>query len=293
LILPAIQKVREGANRMKCASNLRQIGIALHNFHNDRQFWPSGKTQGTDWSPHAYLLPYIEAENIQKLLNFTLDSDDPINLANLREVSLFRCPSDDGGSLPVSMVGKNNYYSNTGTIILNGLPSQNPSNPNYGWPQPNGPFYQASKTRISDMVDGTSTTACFSEKQLGDGSNSVYTEKTDTFQPGTYPATADQAMADCLAVDVTDLSKQGRSDIGYPWSLGYHSTTYYYHVTPPNGRSCMFPPGRIATTANSAHVFGVNLLMCDGSMRFVTNDINLAIWRAIGTRKGLEPVSDF
>jgi hypothetical protein len=86
------------------------------------------------------------------------------------------------------------------------------------------------------------------EKIKGDGSNGISTEESDTFQPGTYPGTPDQAYADCLAVNVTDLSKQGYSNVGAPWIYSYHSTSRYYHVSPPNGRSCMYPPGRIATT---------------------------------------------
>jgi prepilin-type processing-associated H-X9-DG protein len=69
---------------------------------------------------------------------------------------------------------------------------------------------------------------------------------------------------------------------------GYHSTTLYFHVGLPNTRSCMFPPGRIATTANSGHTNGVNLCLCDGSVRFVPNSVSLTTWRAVGSRNGGE-----
>jgi hypothetical protein len=78
--------------------------------------------------------------------------------------------------------------------------------------------------------------------------------------------------------------------VGAPWLRGYHSTTIYFHVAPPNKRSCMFPPGRIATTAKSSHVGGVTLARCDGSTNFVTQSIDLVLWRAIGTRAGHEAV---
>ena len=58
----------------------------------------------------------------------------------------------------------------------------------------------------------------------------------------------DQALADCMAVNISDLGKQGVSNVGAPWLQGYHSTTIYFHVGLPNTRSCMYPPGRIATT---------------------------------------------
>ena len=91
-------------------------------------------------------------------------------------------------------------------------------------------------------------------------------------------------------MDITDLSKQGRSNVGAPWLQGYHSTTYYYHVLPPNDRSCMFPPGRIATTAGSRHSGGVNLSLVDASVKFASDDISLPIWRALGSRNGKEMV---
>ncbi len=91
---------------------------------------------------------------------------------------------------------------------------------------------------------------CFLRTHHGDGNNGISTF-TDTFQPGTYPANADEARRDCLAVNTADLSKQGYSNVGLPGCKRNHSTTLYYHVLGPNERSCMFPPGRIATTATA------------------------------------------
>jgi prepilin-type processing-associated H-X9-DG protein len=94
-------------------------------------------------------------------------------------------------------------------------------------------------------------------------------------------------------VDPNDLSKQGYSDVGAPWLYGYHSTTAYWHIAPPNGRSCMFPPSRIATSANSNHTGGVNVVFCDGSVRFVRETLDIATWRALGTRNGGEVVGNY
>jgi hypothetical protein len=160
-------------------------------------------------------------------------------------------------------------------------------------PYPSGVFYQDSFVKMGGISDGTSNTAMMAEKMLGDGSNGISSIRTDTFQPGTYPNNADEALRDCRAVDVTDLSKQGNSNVGAPWISPNHSTTYYYHILPPNDRSCMFPPQRIATTANSQHVGGVHMLACDGSVRFVTQNIDLSVWRAVGTRDGGEKVGEF
>ena len=101
--------------------------------------------------------------------------------------------------------------------------------------------------------------------------------------------TMDEAYRDCYAITLTDISKQGFSDIGAPWIRGYHSTTEYYHIAPPQGRSCMFPPGRIMTTANSQHGALVNIAFVDGSTHSLSQNVDLAIYRAIGTRNGGEP----
>ncbi len=92
---------------------------------------------------------------------------------------------------------------------------------------------------------------------------------------------------------MTDLSRQGFSNVGSPWLRAYHSTTLYYHVLEPNSRSCMYPPGRIATTAGSRHTGGVQVGACDGSVHFVSSSIDLGIWRALGTRAGGEVATEF
>ena len=102
-----------------------------------------------------------------------------------------------------------------------------------------------------------------------------------------------RAVAQCKATTVTDLSMQGYSNVGGPWLQQYHSTNQYNHVLAPNGRSCMFPPGRIATTANSEHTGGVQLLLNDGSVRFISENVDLGTWRAVGSIDGGEVVGEF
>src|SRR6185437_564971 len=114
---------------------------------------------------------------------------------------------------------------------------------------------------------------------------------SDTYQPGTHPADADSAYADCKAVNTLDLTKQGNSNAGAPWMSDGHTTSRYYHVSVPNSRGCMFPPQRIFTTANSRHPGGANAMMADGSVRFFKSTINLITWRALGTRNGSEVIS--
>ena len=141
---------------------------------------------------------------------------------------------------------------------------------------------------MAEISDGTTNTAMMAERRLGDGSNSLVTRETDTFRPGTYPNTPDEARDQCRAVNVLDITMQGKSNGGVPWLTPDHTTTYYYHVLTPNDLSCMYPPSRIATTANSIHTGGVHVLLCDGSVRFVSSSVDLATWRALGTREGGE-----
>ncbi|MFO0912885.1 MAG: DUF1559 domain-containing protein [Pirellulales bacterium] len=296
LLLPAVQAARNAALRISCTNNVRQIGLALHNYSSAHQAFPPGNSTGTGVpafkgiSAHAHLLPFMEEVAIHNMINFDKAYDDPVNAAALQaQVPSFLCPSD-ADQLPTELGGRNNYYCNQGTNIIFALPSTAADDPNKDMPKPNGVFFLGSKIDTKDITDGTSKTAAFSEKRLGDGSNAISTEGSDTFQPGTYPSTADEALRDCMACDSNDLAKQRVSNVGAPWLWAYHSTTMYWHVAPPNTRSCMFPPGRIMTTASSSHGLGVNVVMCDGSVRFVDNGVDLAIWRAMGTRKSGEVV---
>jgi len=292
LLLPAVQKVREAANRLKCQNNLKQIGLAVQTYHDNMNVLPPGRDTKGFGAP-AHLLPYIEMGNLHKQIDFNNPPPpiDPVtpNVTGVT-VKLYLCPSDTN-ILPVG-AGGNNYRANSGSIILNGVPSSNPSDPNYNFPACNGVIYALSRVRITDVTDGTSTTACFSEMRKGDYSNGTSTDIVDTFRPGTFPNNADEARAQCLSMDITDLSKQGKSN-GQVWIGSDHSDTRYYHVLLPNERSCMFPPGRIATTANSLHTAGVNMVMCDGSVHFIGNSIDLPTWRALGSRNGEEVVSGF
>lgn len=282
LLLPAVQAAREAARRSQCNNNLKQMALACHNYHDSFQAFPFAYQQSI--SHHARLLPYLEQASLHDRINFNVSYSDPTNLAVRNTiVKAFVCPSDVN-MLPPSLGGTNNYYGNMGTTILYQAPSTVAGNPNNGFAPHNGAFSAGLAVRFADVLDGTSNTAMFSEKNRGDGSNGISTPASDTYQPGTYPATADQALADCLAVNPLDLSKQGYSNVGAPWLQPYHSTTVYYHVLPPNTRSCMFPPGRIATTAGSRHPGGVQVAMCDGSVRFVSQTVNLATWRSLGTR---------
>jgi prepilin-type N-terminal cleavage/methylation domain-containing protein len=289
LLLPAVQQAREAARRTQCKNNLKQLGLAIHNYHDTYSCIPIADVNGTvnPVSAHARLLPYIEQAPLYAIVDFNVPYDHANNNnARRTEVQAFRCPSDPT-PLPASVGGRNNYYWNAGNGIVMYTSGA------AGQPESNGVIFHNKKYRFNDITDGLSNSACMAEKLTGDGSNGISSPKTDTYRPGTYPNSAAEATTQCNAANVTDLSQQGYSNVGGPWLQQYHSTNQYNHVLPPNGRSCMFPPGRIATTANSQHVGGVQILLCDGSVRFLSENLDINIWRNVGSINGGEVLGEF
>jgi len=289
LLLPAVQQAREAARRTQCKNNLKQLGLAMHNYHDTYSSLPIADVDGTSTpvSAHARLLPYIEQSNLYSKVDFNVPYDHANNtIARNTELPAFRCPSDPT-RLPASIGGRNNYYWNAGNVVVMYASGA------AGQPATNGVVFHNRKIRFNDITDGLSNSAAMAEKLTGDGNNGISSPKIDTYRPGTYPNNADEATQQCNATDVTNLSLQGYSNVGGPWLQQYHSTNQYNHILQPNGRSCMFPPGRIATTANSQHVGGVQLLLCDGSVRFISENLDLGTWRKIGSIDGGEVIGEF
>ncbi len=297
LLLPAVQAAREAARRAQCVNNLKQIGLALHNYHGVNNVFPMSRVYQSAlvldeaFSAHAAILAFMEQSTTFNSVNFSLLWSDPSQAtATMTTVASFLCPSDPlTYGIPAGWAGTS-YRASEGSDILYGYGPSDPNGVNVGMPPPNGVFFIGVCNSIASITDGTSNTGAFSEHQIGDFNNALATPE-DTFRPGTYPANQLQAIQQCAAIDWTNLSYQGVSNVGAPWIYGYHSTTTFNMSSPPGTRSCMFPPLRIMTTADSRHPGGVNLLMADGSVRFVKNSISQPTWSAIGSRNGGEVVS--
>ncbi len=291
LLLPAVQAAREAARRMQCTNNLKQLGLATHNYlsaHSRLPLCLNGTSKPL--SVHAYLLPFIEQTPLYNQVDFNTSWNSATNVKALAtSVPGFNCPSQPTVSLPAGWASTN-YRANQGSQLLYRQPPTVTSDPNYGMPAPNGVFVSDRSLKFAEILDGTSQTAAFSEHPLADFNNAMVS-KFDTFRPGTTPNTVDEAYQQCMSIDTKNLALQGSSDVGAPWLQAYHSTTQYFHVMPPNSRSCMFPPGRIATMAASYHTGGVIVAMCDGSVDFVSSQVDIAIWRALGSRNGGEVIS--
>jgi prepilin-type N-terminal cleavage/methylation domain-containing protein/prepilin-type processing-associated H-X9-DG protein len=300
LLLPAVQSAREAARRAQYTNNLKQLGLAMHNYHDSMNCFPMsmgfdapgfGYPEPVSYSGLSMLLPYLEQSVVFNSINYSIHRADPgNNTAIATAVSSFLCPSDpQQGTLPPGQAGEN-YHPNSGNTIDYVWGVSDPWNFNTSLPPFNGVFYPVSSTRVAEIIDGTSNTAAFSEMGLGDMSNAIATEKTDQFWTQTWPSTPDQSIAQCQSFPALNLSYQGLSTDGVPWLEG-STSAMYNHVNVPNKRSCIFPPGRIMNTANSYHPGGVNLGLCDGSVRFVKESVSLPTWRAIGSRNGGEVIS--
>ncbi len=287
LLLPAVQKVREAAARMKCQNNLKQIGLAAHNYHDANFRFPSGglpptAVSGSQFSALTQMLPYLEQDNVYKIVDFSRPPQDPLNDAARNVIiSTFRCPSDVESPLP-ALGGATNYLPNTGTLPNFVIPGQGLFN---------GMFYVNAWVKFGDIADGTSNTAFYSERRLADGSNGVVSPIEDVFFHPGNPATADEAFAICQSVDINNLANQFPLFMGAPW---LHHQQRYQHISPPNGRSCgFFVVGKSTMPPSSRHSGGVNVVFGDGGVRFVRDGVDLLTWRGMGTRSGGEVLSDY
>jgi prepilin-type N-terminal cleavage/methylation domain-containing protein/prepilin-type processing-associated H-X9-DG protein len=296
LLLPAVQKVREAAARLKCQNNLKQVGLALHAYHDALNFFPAGQDNviGNQWTANLprwdracwfqRILPFVEQGNLYRLLQSYMTGNPPapyITFAvngNAQQpsdpgrntvVPLFVCPADPNSPKNRTVPGNeqgfhSNYVTCAGSTVYN--PPDDPDGT-----QLNGMFYVYSATRITDVTDGTSNTLMGSEV--------------------------------LVVPDSTLHDLRGR--VYNSWQGNTLFSTLYPPNTPVGDRSsyCVnFPPSapcqglttaNVVQSARSQHPGGVNGLLADGSVRFVSNSVALTTWQWLGTRAGGEALADY
>ncbi len=312
LLLPAVQKVRESAARLKCQNNLKQLGLALHNYESALQSFPSAYwfkdwsgnaalPSGSKvpfahfrWSSLAQLTPHIEQSVVYDKIDLSVPmicgasglpetggSAYAVFLQNRKALQViiptFLCPSD----------------TIRGTITGSGLASKGPSNymasagsvadASIG----NGLFYQNSKLRVTDISDGTSNTVAFSESILGSTLAAPTGNVTDE-----YEDVGSQTLSACNE-DPTNLAGyvgRRRFDRNFMWADGAYNAGLYNHLRQPNDKrmDCVQHNTPGLKAARSRHTGGVNVCLGDGSVRFVSDSVSIATWQAVGTRNGGE-----
>jgi prepilin-type processing-associated H-X9-DG protein len=199
-------------------------------------------------------------------------------------INTFICPSDVSDPHP-EIGGQTNYMAAMGSWIV----WMSASGPNAGLAAPNGVFYGNSATRFADVTDGLSNTAFFSERILADFTTGIVSPIADVFFSPAAPTTNAQATQLCQAINIYDPASQFPLFMGAPWINGQH---VFLQVTGPNTRSCgFFSYLRACMPPSSRHPGGVNMLMGDGSVRFVKDTVNIVTWQALGSRSGGEVLS--
>jgi prepilin-type N-terminal cleavage/methylation domain-containing protein/prepilin-type processing-associated H-X9-DG protein len=311
LLLPAVQAAREAARRAQCVNNLKQLGIAMHNYHDVTSGlpWGHGYLGWNDWSAFVLMLPYLEQGNLYNAINFAntgvaANPSTPANGSNgtvmVTSINVLNCPSDtdrlQNGFGHVNYCGNagncpNCFFGNNGEVgAANGLF-----------------FSVANGTKtigFRDVIDGLSNTAAFSEKVKGQTIGGT----TDSFlydplipssaevmvnPPGAgADLTPNPFYTTCSASAPTKNATLagGGIALGAYWFDGHPECGMYNHIMQPNSWNCS--DGNVndigAFTVSSRHSGGVNVLFGDGSVRFVKGTVAPQTWWALGTRAGNE-----
>ena len=294
LLLPAVQQAREAARRIQCTNNLKQLGLALHNYDAALgKFPPGGLGYPMVWSPQSQLLPYVEQGNLQDLLDFSKPPMTAFGGPAQNEeaakvtIDLLLCPSDKD-KVPGSPYGGISYPASMGS----GMNDRNNTADDGSNANADGLIYSLSKNSFRDVIDGTSNTVVFSEHLLGDGTDSAPPTGDYRFRVIELSTSTQTTESACTAGSAPKWSGQR----GAKWINGHLNDTLYNHWYGPNSHNpdCQNGYHNFAlTSARSQHPGGVQVCMVDGSARFVAETIDLAIWRAIATRAGGEVISDF
>ena len=269
LLLPAVQKVRDAAAMTSCKNNLKQIGLAMHNYQAARGTFPVGYydptpwpqlDNGPGWGWGAFLLPYLELDTVYRQINFKLDVGDPANAAICKQyLKIFVCPTDFSMDTFVVTDGGANSWTMTPSnyVACNG----NDGVDDFTTPPHTGAFVRAVKGFApKDIVDGLSNTFFVGERTM-------------KLSYATWIGGPTGALNPFLLE---------------PGNYGAEVTLLMGHAGPTGPNT----PGVFdADSTMSPHTTGVHFLFGDGSVHFISNGIDVNAWMALATRAGGEAVS--
>jgi prepilin-type N-terminal cleavage/methylation domain-containing protein/prepilin-type processing-associated H-X9-DG protein len=312
LLLPAVQKIREAANRLKCSNNLKQIGLAVHNYEGVNGHFPAAAAYAVgvtsdSYSTLAVILPYVEQENLQKLMNFQVSYTDTVNLPSTKvRVPIYLCPSEindrarlDGAVTHYPL----NYGANMGVWFVfdaaSGMSGEG------AFPvrrRPSPTQFIAPGHPVGAFQDGLSNTIGFAEVKaytpyLRDGGNPNAANAPAPTDPAAVAGYGGSFKTDSGHTEWVDarVHQTGITTTFPPnTKVPFTSGGVTYDIDFNASREGKTTGGRTyaAVTSRSYHAQGVNVLLMDGSVRFVRQSISPATWRALGTPAGGEVIGN-
>ena len=310
LLLPAVQAAREAARRMSCSNNLKQIGLALHNYESALKTFPPstvsiGGSAGQPWSAQAFLLPYLEGSNIHSRIDYNVGYHNGTNKANFPpngvatlRVPVYLCPSEpkDQARLDANGTPEHfpiNYSMNVGSyLILNPLNRAD-----------NGAAFGPNRRNtVAGFIDGMSNTLGLSEVK-------AFTPRFHDHvgMPSAPPANSTVVSSGYTGGSWSTNSGHTEWVCGRAIHTGFTTTfvpntkvlhnvsgvVYDIDVTSSREGRNQSDPTYGIITSRSYHAGLVNVVLMDGSVRVVASSIELATWRALGTRDGSEVIGEF
>ena len=313
LLLPAVQAAREAARRSQCINNLKQMGLGIHNYHQTQDCFPLGSSRTNNaswnnWSAQSMMLPYMEQGPIYNAINFSWEVTQPANTTvTFTTINVFLCPSDTNAGKITG--NRNSYYASVGTsAAVYGDYPQVPANS--GMCNTPGLFALRVSYSIASATDGTSNTIAFSEglasptlNNRARGNIIMNAGNTGDIFPDAsgnmVPITAALQLCTTKFIAGNDISLTH----GHYWAVGHMSSTMFNTIVTPNNpqypwgacrRDCGGGCDAASTNysnAQSLHPGGVNVLMGDGSVKFIKDSISQPIWMALGTKANGEVIS--